>query len=254
METKKIAQMKKLHILTLLIIIIFSCSKDNDTSTSSQSTDGQGGSLATFTLKGNYLYVVDEYDLNVFSVSKMDEPVLANKVSVGFDIETLFGYKEYLYIGSRNGMFIYSLANPEFPEKLARVEHFTACDPVVANDTHAYVTLHSNTVCGNNINILEIYDLSKITEPVLISSRNLISPKGLGLYGNYLIVCDDEIKIFDISNPKESKLINAIDKQAFDVIIRENTLIAIGENGLYQYSLQTTNEGVDFSELSTIEI
>ncbi len=230
-----------------------SCSEDGDNPTS-QSPDGQGGSLATFILKGDYLYVVDERDLNVFSISKTDEPVLVNQVPIGFNIETLFGYNDYLYIGSRNGMFIYGLSSPEFPKKLSSVEHFTACDPVVANETHAYVTLHSNIGCGNNINLLEIYDVNKVTEPILVSSRNLINPKGLGLYGNYLIVCDDEIKVFDVSDPTKSKLIKAIDKEAFDVIIKDNLLIAIGDNGLYQYRLQTTEEGIEYTPLSTIDI
>jgi hypothetical protein len=245
--------MRKLFISVILAIIAFSCSQDMGISEGS-TTDGQGGSLATFILKGDYLYVVDEFNLNVFSILKIDEPVLVNKVPIGFNIETLFGYKDYLYIGSIDGMFIYSLSDPEFPEKLSSVQHFTACDPVVANDSLAFVTLHSNTFCGNNINVLEIYDISIVTEPVLISSRNLISPKGLGLFGDYLIVCDDEIKIFDVSDPANSKLINSIDKQAFDVIIRGNILIAIGETGLYQYNLQTTEEGVDYTILSTIDI
>ncbi|MCT4591078.1 MAG: hypothetical protein N4A71_24875 [Carboxylicivirga sp.] len=191
--------------------------------------------------------------MNVFSISKIDEPVLVNKVPIGFNIETLFSYKDYLYIGSRNGMFIYTLTNPEFPEQMARVEHFTACDPVVANDTHAFVTLHSNTWCGNNINVLEIYDINTITEPVLLSSRNLISPKGLGLYDDYLIICDDEIKIFDISNTEESKLVNSINKEAFDVIIKDNVLIAIGEEGLYQYNLKSAEDGMNFEALSSID-
>ncbi|MCT4646238.1 MAG: hypothetical protein N4A74_14725 [Carboxylicivirga sp.] len=244
--------MRKLYFLIILAIVAFSCSEDNSNGDLT-GTDGQGGSMATFTLKDNYLYVVDEYDLNVFSISKIDEPVLVNKVPIGFNIETLFSYKDYLYIGSRNGMFIYTLTNPEFPEQMARVEHFTACDPVVANDTHAFVTLHSNTWCGNNINVLEIYDINTITEPVLLSSRNLISPKGLGLYDDYLIICDDEIKIFDISNPEESKLVNSINKEAFDVIIKDNVLIAISEGGLYQYNLKSAKDGINFEALSSID-
>ncbi len=248
--------MKKLFILSLLTLWLISCESDGDSANGqdSPSTDGQGGSLATFTLKGDYLYVVDQFDLNVFSLSTAQEPVFVNKVNIGFDIETLFGYKDYLYIGSRTGMFIYGLNDPEFPQKLSRVEHFTACDPVVANDTHAYVTLHSDTFCGNDINVLEIYDVNDVTQPVLISSRNLIFPRGLGLYGNYLIVCDDEIKIFDVSNPSESKLVNAIDRKAFDVIINGDLLIAIGETGLFQYQLSTSLEGITYTTLSSISI
>jgi len=125
---------------------------------------------------------------------------------------------------------------------------------VVANDTLAFVTLHSNTFCGNDINLLEIYNIKNPTEPVLVSSRNLVQPKGLGLYENYVVVCDDEIKIFDFTNPSASRLVNSINQQAFDVIIRGDNLIAIGEAGLYQYRLQLTQDGVGYQELSTISI
>ncbi len=245
---------KHLYILAIALFSI-SCQSDSSSDSKAPTSDGQGGSLARFTLKGNYLYTVDEYDLNVFNIGDTQDPVKVNTVPVGFNIETLFSYKDYLYIGSQNGMFIYNLENPEFPQRLSNVEHFTACDPVVANDTHAFVTLHSNTNCGNDINVLEIYDVTKVTEPVLLNSRNLTSPKGLGLYGNFLIVCDDEIKVFDISDPAASKLVTAIDKSAFDVIIRDDLLIAIGESGLYQYRLSEDAEtGVKVTELSAISI
>ena len=244
--------MKK-YITLLLVAFLFACSDGtNDSASENAPADGQGGSLATFTLKGDYLYVVDQQNLSVFSVQETDNPIQVNTVPIGFDIETLFGYKDYLYIGSQTGMFIYGLSNPEFPEKLSSVQHFTACDPVVANDTHAFVTLHSNTFCGNNINLLEIYDVTDVTSPILISSRNLTYPKGLGLYGNYLFVCDDEIKIFDVSDPTQSKLVNAINKEVFDVIIRGDLLIAIGNNGLFQYQLSAADNNLNYNPLSTI--
>ena len=248
--------MKKYIYLLILATSIISCESDTSNSEAQViATDGQGGSLARFTLKGSYLYTVDNFDLNVFNVADNADPIKVNTVPIGFDIETLFGYKDYLYIGSQNGMFIYSLNNPEFPERLSSVEHFTACDPVIANDTHAFVTLHSETFCGNDINVLEIYDISKITDPILLNSRNLTFPRGLGLYGDYLFVCDDEIKVFDVTNAAESKLVTAIKRSAFDLIIRNDLLIAIGESGLYQYRLTTDSDSkLKATELSMIPI
>ena len=249
--------MKKYFYMILTSFIAFSCStEDSDNFSSSTSdNDGQGGSLATFALKGDYLYTVDNTDLTVFNITDIKDPVQVNTIPIGFNIETLFSYKNYLYIGSRNGMFIYGLTNPEFPEKLSQVEHFTACDPVIANNTHAFVTLHSNAICGTAVNLLEIYDITTITDPILINSRNLTSPKGLGLYEDYLIVSDDEIKIFDISNPENSTLVTSINQNAFDVIISGDLLIAIGETGLYQYKLSSNEStGISITELSTINI
>ncbi len=247
--------MRKFRYIILLAFLALSCADDSSLSAVPSSSDGQGGSLARFTLAGDYLYTVDNFDLNVFNITNIEDPVKVNTVSIGFDIETLFNYKDYLYIGSQNGMFIYGLDNPEFPVKLSSVEHFTACDPVVANDTNAYVTLHSETFCGNNINVLEVYDVSDVTNPILLNSRNLEHPKGLGLYGNYLFVCDDEIKVFDVTNPEASKLVTSIKRSAFDLIISNDLLIAIGDEGLYQYQLSTEpGETVTATALSEISI
>ncbi|MBQ4822376.1 hypothetical protein [Aquimarina sp. MMG016] len=249
--------MKKYITMILTSFIIFSCESDSGNSSAPPSSelDGKGGSLATFTLKGDYLYTVDNSDLNVYNITDIKDPVQVNTVSIGFDIETLFSFKDYLYIGSRNGMFIYGLTNPEFPEKLSNVQHFTSCDPVIANETHAFVTLRGGSFCGNDLNVLQIYDVTTVTEPLLVSTRNLTSPNGIGLYGDFLVVCDDEIKVFDVSNPLESKLVTSVNKNAFDVIISDNLMIAVGETGLYQYRLTTDgNMGVSITELSTIGI
>lgn len=247
----------KNYIYLFFIAIIFSgCSTDstNDSAVlDAANNDGQGGSLAIFALKGDYLYTVDRSDLIVFSVSTPSDPVQVNRVSVGFNVETIFGYNDYLYIGSQNGMFIYSVTNPEFPEYLSSVEHFTACDPVVANDTTAFVTLWSEIGCGTNVNQLEIYNVEDVLNPTLLSVRELTGPKGMGLYGNYLFVCDDEIKVFDVSDPENTVLVHNIDRLAFDVIVQGDVLIAIGETGVWQYQLDPdliTNT----TALSTISI
>lgn len=245
--------MKKI-IYSFLVIVTLSCSSDSDSGTfESALTDGQGGSLARFTILNDYLYTVDENELNVFNISDTSDPVFVNSVFIGFGIETLFNYKQYLYIGSTNGMFIYGISNPEQPNQLAAVQHFTACDPVVANENYAFVTLDTSLGCGTEISALEIYDVSNITQPILVSRRNMIAPKGMGLYGNYLFVCDDEIKIFDVSNPEDSLLVNSINREAFDVIIQNNLLFLIGNNGLYQYQLNS-NDIENITELSTINI
>ncbi|RDI57624.1 LVIVD repeat-containing protein [Flavobacterium glaciei] len=226
--------MKKI-ISFVLFVFIMGCS-DSD---STQNGDiGQGGSLAVFAIKGNYLYGVDQMKLNVFSLINPEKPVKVNEITIGFDIETLFSYGDNLFIGSRNGMFIYSITNPENPTKLSSVQHFTACDPVIANSTHSYVTLNSNATCGNNTNVLQVYDTKDLTNPKLIHSRTLSQPKGISFYtADYLLVCDDVIKIFNIQNPVEPVLVHAIDKNCFDLIIRDNTLFAIGNKGVYRYKL-----------------
>lgn len=228
--------MKKLLLYISAFFIIMACSDDSNSNAES-ANDGQGGSLAIFALKGNYLYTVDHSKLNVFSLLDAAGPVKVNEMTVGWEIETLFSHEDYLYIGSRAGMYIYSITNPESPQMVSSVQHFTACDPVVSNGTHTFVTLHSNTACGNNINMLEVYNTSNPNNPVMVHRRNLVHPKGLGLYGNYLFVCDDEIKIFNVENPEQPVLAGSIARECFDVIIRGNDLFAIGDKKVSRYAL-----------------
>lgn len=249
--------MKKISYTLLCIffvLVTISCSSDNSGSQDSGSpsqSDGKGGSLATFALKGNYLYTVDYRKLNVFSVQNKENPVKVNQKDVGFNIETLYSLDNYLFIGSRNGMFIYDITNPENPNLLSEAQHFTACDPVVANQTHAFVTLHSNTNCGNNLNTLMVYDIADPSNPILIHQRNLSYPRGLALHENYLIVCDDELKIFDITDPAEPILAKSFNANFKDVVVYNDVLFAFGENSVSQFKW-TGNDFLTLAQISSI--
>ncbi|MDO4228824.1 MAG: hypothetical protein Q4C98_03355 [Capnocytophaga sp.] len=241
--------MKKILFTLLIAFVAIACSKDATTnSDTTMNRDSVGGSMATFSLVGDYLYIVDSGRLNVFSVLNPKNPSKVNSVYVGFNIETLFALDQYLFIGSQEGMYIYSIAKPEAPEQLSQYFHFTACDPVVANTTHAFVTLHSSSLCGNALNVLQVYDITNLREPVKIHERNLSQPKGLALNGNFLVVCDDDLKFFDISDPANPILKYSENKSFKDLIFYDNRLFAFGEREVTQYGWKAT----DFSDLYVI--
>lgn len=235
--------MKKYFTL-LTLAFLLNCSDSSD-AVDSQSSDGKEGSTATFILKNNYMYVVDQANLNVFSLADPANPVKVKTENVGFNIETLFSMDNYLFIGSRNGMFIYSIAqNPETPTFVSKALHFTACDPVVANSTHAFVTLHSNTTCNAaDNNKLLIYNIANIQNPLLISERNLVEPKGLALSGNYLFICDkNDIVVFNVSNPQSVSVVKTIPNiPAKDLIIDGNRMYAFTASTVHQFTIDPTN-------------
>ena len=241
------------YIFSLLFFLIFiACSNDaNDVSSSSESSDGQGGSLATFTLKGDYLYTVDYQNLSVFNIEETTSPVKVNTVNVGFDIETLFGFQDYLFIGSQSAMFIYDISSPELPKKLSQSNHFRSCDPVVANEDYAFVTLHTNTFCEGSVNELRSYDIADLENPKLLNTRGLTEPKGLGLFGDYLLVCDDTVKIFDVSDASNSIYITEIPTEgSIDIVIRDAHTFIISENSIDQYELDS-NDIESYTKIST---
>jgi hypothetical protein len=241
---KKMTQMKqfqfKSYFVLIGIVLLISCSK-NDTTTTQ---NGVSGSLAKMIIVGDYLYVIDNQSLTTFDIQNTAQPISKKKIDVGFGIETIFPFANYLFIGSTNGMYIYSIANPEnpVPASSSMVEHITACDPVVANSNYAYVTLNSiRTECGNfmAVNEMQIVDIQNIINPSVVNIIPMQGPKGLGLDGNYLFVCDKDlgVVVFDLtgspSNPTAIDTLTGF--TANDLIPDNGNLLVVCEDGLRQF-------------------
>ena len=133
----------KIYYIFLLTGMLFiSCSGDDSYY---NGDSGQGGSMARFTIKGDYLYTVDHQTLKTFDISSAESPeYLKNKDQyLDFGVETIFTMDTLLFIGSRTGMYIYNITRPDFPQQMSYTPHITSCDPVVASGNYAYVTFYS---------------------------------------------------------------------------------------------------------------
>lgn len=209
-----------------------------------ESNTGIGGSLARFQIVDNYLYTVGNYEMAIFNIQNLAEPTLANTQYAGWNIETMFQADGYLYLGSTNGMYIYSLSNPSFPEYISEFTHWEGCDPVVVDGDYAYLTLRGGNSCGQLESVLEVIDISDKTNPVLAARHELENPYGLGIKENMLFVCDGTagLKLFNKSNPLDIEQLRTINNiQSKDVIPLQNSLLMIGGDVLYQYEYLEDN-------------
>jgi hypothetical protein len=161
---------------------------------------------------------------------------------LGFGIETIFPYKNQLYIGTTTGLLIYDNTTPEKPTYLSRLQHARACDPVVVENDVAYVTLRtvgSFAACGAAFaNQLDVIDVKNPKTPILMKEYAMQSPYGLGIDKGKLFVCEGKngLKRFDASNPLNlQQVAHQTGIDAYDVIPINNTLMLIGKDGLYQY-------------------
>jgi hypothetical protein len=199
---------------------------------------GTGGSMASFTIVNNHLYTVGSSSLYSIDISTPQNPQQTAVKSLGWGIETIYPFQNKLFIGSRTGMFIYDLSNPANPSAQGQFTHANSCDPVIADGQYAYVTLRNGTTCNNNINELNVVDVSNLSTPVLKTRRNLVNPHGLAKDGNVLLVCDgrDGLKIYDASSPLNLQLTKRVEGlETFDVIAKNNKAIVVAKDGLYQY-------------------
>lgn len=248
--------MKKIYqIIGLVFIAAFYLQCSSVSSDVSLSSTGTGGSLAAMTVVGDFLYVIDNQSITIFNLGNPVAPEqVGNTIDIGFGIETLFARGNRLFIGSQTGMFIYDITNAASPQRLAEHSHFFGCDPVVANDSIAFVTVRSAEACRGfvPVNQLEVVDVTDPTQPFTIQLLELNNPAGLGLDGNYLFVTDGDagIKVFDVSAPYDGiPLIETIPVNAFDVITLDGLLIAVGLENLYQFDYTDIGEITQLSAL-----
>ena len=233
-------------ILAGAIIFIFfdHCTKESLGAAANPA--GAGGSTARFTISGNYLYVVDHNSLKSFLIADPLKPAFKSQVELGINIETIFPYEDKLFIGSSSSMYIYSLANPEKPEKLAKAEYTIrmSCDPVVAKDSVAYATLRANGPCGGGMSALVVYNIKNISSPIHVNTYSLSAPYGLGVKDSALYVClgNSGLQIFNVKQPYTpvfSTLITLMGKAFFDVIPYGNILICQMDSGFVLYDIGT---------------
>jgi hypothetical protein len=206
---------------------------------------GQGGSMARFTLLNNHLYTVDHFHMRVFDVNDPKDPKFLTDISLGWGIETIFPFQDKLFIGSMTGMFIYDASNPVRPTQMSRYDHITACDPVVANETHAFVTLRSGVACRFGVDELHVLDIVDPYQPKLLKTYPMDNPHGLGLSGNHLYIAEAThgLKSFDISDVLEIKQIEHLREiKSIDIIPGPKSLIVIGPEGVCQYDYTQPNK------------
>jgi hypothetical protein len=210
---------------------------------------GKSGSMARLGIYDKYLYLVSDNQLYVLNISNPAIPIREAMQYVSAQVETMFIYNGHLFFGLFNGMTVFSLKTPSFPQHIGQYWHVTSCDPVVVQDSIAYITLRSGTVCNGDVNRLEVVKMTNdYTEYELVASYGMKNPHGLGIDGNILFICDGEdgLKVFDATDYTtitDHPLANFPEIQTYDVIPVNGYLFMIGNDGFYLY---------DYSDITSI--
>lgn len=229
-----------------------------------QSTAGTNGSYSQMIVVGDFLYGINGPNLSTLDIRDKNNTSIIDQQRLDFDIESLYSFQGLLFVGSSQRLYIMELADNGVPKLRVAEEYvfediFTPCDPVVANSTHAFVTLSSlvrneaqfNFLdCGQvaEVNELRIFDITDLENVDYVSSTPMSNPKGLGLDGSTLFVCDGEngLVVFDISDVNNVLEIESFHGfNAYDCIVKDDLLIVVAEDQLLQY---------DYSDLTNIRL
>lgn len=217
---------------------------------------GKAGSLARFAISKNHLYAVGDAEIFCLSLQNDGSIGQSNTVNLPWGIETIFPFKEYLFLGANNGLHILDIINPLTPVLRSTFSHARACDPVVVDGDLAYVTLRTGAfACPGDLNALQVIDVKDVNNPNLKHSYNMTGPQGLGIWGNQLYICEGNngLKIFDKSDPStidQNLIFHNKEIKVSDVIpVKENMLLAIGTDGFYQYDCSDVKNIVLLSKI-----
>lgn len=220
----------------------------------SQSPIGKGGSMARFTIIDNRLYTVSMTDLDVFNIANANDPSHTKRVNIGWNIETIYPFQSRLFVGSQSGMFIYDVTNPDLPVQQGQFAHVRVCDPVIADNDNAYVTLRSGSTCQGFTNELNVLKLNGTLNPTLLKVYKLTNPHGLSKDGKLLFICDgaDGLKVFDATDAMNVSMIRQVTgPDTYDVIAYNNVALVVAKDGLYQYKYNSAGDMQLLSKINT---
>lgn len=248
----KMGKLFRYSIAVLFALTFLSCTKEGDAGSNFTSSTGKGGSLARFTILGNRLYVVDHIYLKTYDISTPGSMTLLYSSMVGGGVETIYPYKDKLFIGSRDGMYIYNTFENAAPELLGTARHTRSCDPVVANDNTAFVTLRGGQPCGTAEDGLYIYNIQNLLNPQLVKTQLMPTPHGLGLQDSILYVCqkNNGMSVFNVQNPANPVLRKTISNRIFeDVICYNDVLITYVSNGIALYDISQPANPIEIAAI-----
>lgn len=267
-----------IKILTLFLIAFFSaCSDDlgNDNiapnnGMDNTSNDGINGSYSQIIVYGNFLYGLQNNLLTTLDISDKNKVHILHQDELAFDIESIFRYDRLLFIGSASSMHIFEIDEQGIPRSQSSTDYtfddaggnsaWCWMDPIIAEDTLAYVTLSTSRVIEqcrrqtiDQTNELRIFSIQDIEKPYQISSLSLANPKGLTKLDSVVYVCDDMagLAVIDVSEPLNPNLINRLEGfTAYDAIVYRGILLVVGGDAYLQFDVSDPAHPVELSRIN----
>jgi hypothetical protein len=207
------------------------------------------GSLARFSIINNFLYTVGPNNLLAFDISQPFAPGFTSTVLVDWHVETIYPLKDKLFVGTNNGMYMYDIqTSPANPSLIGQFVHARGCDPVIADNDYAYITLNDSSACLGFYNELQIVNIKDMANSFMVKSYQFTHPDGLSKDGNNLFICDgkDGLKVYDATDVTNLLLLKQLkDAEVYDVIAQNGLAIVMAKDGLYQY---------DYTDLNNIHL
>ncbi len=258
-----------LPLFSLLVLCSFWACTDVDLAPDTQTSDPVANLAGDFTrtlIVEDYLYGVSHTDVMTYDISNREKPALVDRTPVGRAVETIYHYDGNLFIGSRTGMYVYTISRSGVPVRQGDYQYSNVpgidvepCDPVVAEGSTAYASLYTGDnleePCGRtqDLQTIVVLDVSNLNSPTLIQTHDTPSPRGLAIDGNLLFVCNNQngLTVLDVSDSRNFVELTHIDGvDAWDAIIDDGRLVVVAATEVVQYDYSDPSHLVELSRIS----
>jgi hypothetical protein len=202
---------------------------------------GTGSSYAVFAVIDTFLYYVDGSNLIAMSIAAPASPRILTTTYLSWDLETLFPTENYLFVGSTTGMYILNRRpDPTHPTLINVFQHARACDPVVVQDTIAYVALRSGSACGAASDALMAISIADPVSTRLLCQVTPSTPYGLAVSDTAIYVGNGSsgFSLYSAARPDSLRQIATwATPAARDFIWWGNTLYLMGFTEIAAYDV-----------------
>ena len=254
--------MKYILSFFLLSFVLVSCTKVTEVDVNGDSAIS--GKYNTIKVVGDFIYAVTDSELITIDKTDNDNPKEIDRQELGDRIENLYEAENVLFIGSETDMYIFTLASNGIPEMQSETAHIEfsdeveVCDPVIAKNDIAYVTLSSvqpdNSVpCGGMIEINELrtYNIADLTSPKQVNTVNLDSPQGLSIDGDILFVTNlnGNTNVYDVNHNGGMNLVGVIPGGAHDVIATDGKVLIVSKTEIKQYDYSNIDNIIHYATI-----
>ena len=227
------------------------------------------GDFSRSLIVGDFLYGVDAVNVLTFDISDRGAPELVDRTPIGLAVETIYHHDGNLFIGSRSGMYIYTISRSGVPVRRGDFQYANVpgvdvepCDPVVAEGTTAYASLYTgdNTAtqpCGDrtaDFQTIVVLDVADLDNPRLVNTHDTPTPRGLAVADDVLFVCnnDNGLTVYDVSDRTAFQTLDRVlGINAWDAMIdSDNRLVVVSSDEVIQYDITDPSDLREISRIS----
>jgi len=242
--------------------VFFSCTKVTEIDANGDSAIS--GKYNTMKIIGDYIYAVTDSELVTIDRSDAENSIEIDRQQISSRIENLYEAEGVLFVGSEVDMHIFKVADNGIPELQSSTQHIAfsdeveVCDPVVANQDIAYVTLSSvqpdnSQPCGGEIVIDELrtYDVSDLTAPKLVNVQEMNSPQGLSIDGDLLFVTNlhANTMVYQVDHAGSTDLVAFIPGGAHDVFAANGKVLIVSKTEIKQYDYSNVSDIIHYATI-----